>query len=98
MSTFGNPWSNPKSPFDTLKRRARKRARAAEKAGTPDRRQTDLDGNREYSARRQQTASAYQNHQSRKTWNDPFASATQRPSGLWTSYDKPSAHYDPSDW
>jgi len=98
MSAFGNPWSNPTSPFDIVKRKMNKKAKAAQKAGNQDRRRTDVDKNRDYESSTRETASAYQRNQARKTWNDPFASATQTKSGLWTPYGSPSDRYDPTDW
>jgi hypothetical protein len=101
MSTpFSNPWSNPNNPVDMYrryKRRKAKRAAASAEAKT-DPRSRDVENNRQYESERAQTASAYQSHQSRKVWNDPFSSAKQQPSGLWTPWDRPSPNYDPSDW
>jgi hypothetical protein len=98
MSTpFANPWSNPHNPIDMLKRRNRKKAKKAEKAAA-DARVQGVEDNRNYETSTRETASAFQRNQSRKTWNDPFASATQTKSGLWTPYGSPSDRYDPTDW
>jgi hypothetical protein len=94
---FANPWSNSHNPVDMLKRRKRRKAKKAEKAAA-DARVQGVEDNRAYENNTRETASAYQRNQSRKQWNDPFSSATQQPSGLWTPSTRPSPHYDPTDW
>jgi hypothetical protein len=99
MSTpFSNPWSNPNNPVDMYRRYKRRKAKRAAASAQVDHRNREVADNRAYEAQTQQTAAAFQNNQSRKVWNDPFASARQRPSGLWTPWDRPSANYDPTDW
>lgn len=92
---FANPWSNPNNPIDMLKRRRRKKAKAAAKQ---DHRDTEVADNRAYESNTQNTAAAYQRNQSRRQWNDPFADARSSTTPVFSDAPRPSANYDPFDW